>query len=174
MTIEHRPREIQLTSKQLVFVFMSTVLAAVVVFLLGVWVGRGIGVDSLAAAGGTDVPVSPRAGSATASGTGGSQPASGDSAASPLTYPHVLQGTGNPSNAQPGVQSPPPPPAPLASPPPATITPAPASQLEKASAAPPPEKPQEKAQSPPSKPTPPSETESWVIQGHRRFSTPAR
>ena len=39
---EHRPREIQLTSKQLVFVFMSTVLVAVVVFLLGVWVGRGI------------------------------------------------------------------------------------------------------------------------------------
>ena len=45
---EQHPREIQLTSKQLVFVFMSTVLVAVVVFLLGVWVGRGIDTGSRA------------------------------------------------------------------------------------------------------------------------------
>ena len=34
-------REIQLSGKQLVFLFMATVVVAVTVFLLGVSVGRG-------------------------------------------------------------------------------------------------------------------------------------
>ena len=35
-------REIQLSGKQLVFLFMASVVLAVVVFLLGVSVGRGV------------------------------------------------------------------------------------------------------------------------------------
>ena len=38
-------REIQLSTKQLVFLFMSAVVVLVVVFLLGVSVGRGVGAD---------------------------------------------------------------------------------------------------------------------------------
>ncbi len=39
---EQRPTEIQLTGKQLIFLFMSAVVLLVVVFLLGVSVGRGV------------------------------------------------------------------------------------------------------------------------------------
>jgi hypothetical protein len=35
-------REIQLSGKQIVFLFMSLVVVAVVIFLLGVSVGRGV------------------------------------------------------------------------------------------------------------------------------------
>ena len=40
---EQQFREIQLSGKQLVFLFMTTVVVAVAVFLLGVSVGRGVG-----------------------------------------------------------------------------------------------------------------------------------
>jgi cell division protein FtsN len=39
-------REIQLSGKQLVFLFMTSVVVAVAVFLLGVSVGRGVGPDT--------------------------------------------------------------------------------------------------------------------------------
>jgi cell division septation protein DedD len=156
---EHRPREIQLTSKQLVFVFMSTVLVAVVVFLLGVWVGRGIDVGSMAATGEvTDVLTqkSPQADPAAgrASSKGG------------YDYPKMLQdqggGTGAPASGsapagppaeeQPPAPTPAPPPLPALAPPTAT---------------------QDRTQSPPPKPAPPpdppakalpADGDTWVIQ----------
>lgn len=59
--------EIQLSGKQLVFLFMSGVALLVVVFLLGVSVGRGVATETLAGepmpgepiAGGTDVSIAP-------------------------------------------------------------------------------------------------------------------
>lgn len=60
-------REIQLNRKQLVFLFISAVVVAVVIFLLGVAVGRdvrGTAMDGMAAsAGSTDmvVPIDPQA-----------------------------------------------------------------------------------------------------------------
>jgi cell division protein FtsN len=83
---DHHPREIQLTSKQLVFVFMSTVLVAVVVFLLGVWVGRGIDAGSMAAT--EDVMGGGLPKSANPSSPGGGPPASGDQ--KPYVYPEAL------------------------------------------------------------------------------------
>ncbi len=117
---EHRPREIQLTSKQLVFVFMSTILVAVVVFLLGVWVGRGIDTGSMAA---TDDVVSGGAKSSSPSSTSSVPPATIEP--KPLTYPGALAGSGG--YAPPTGGQPPATPAP-----PADATPAPP--------APPPEK----------------------------------
>jgi cell division septation protein DedD len=156
MTIEHRPREIQLTSKQLVFVFMSTVLVAVVVFLLGVWVGRGIGVDSLVASEVTEATVSSPTTKAVPSGTDGAPKSSDSASQPPLDYPKTLQGSGGSPNAAGGNQAQPP--APVPSPPPATITPAPPAAAQAPPPAPPPERPQPQAK--PSTDT----AESWVVQ----------
>ena len=43
-------REIQLNGKQLVFMFMTATVAAVVIFLCGVMVGRGVGTTRASAA----------------------------------------------------------------------------------------------------------------------------
>ena len=159
---ENRPREIQLTSKQLVFVFMSTMLVAVVVFLLGVWVGRGIGVDSLAAS--AEV-VDQSTEKAKAPGATGTNPTpSRDS----LTYPGVLQGSG----AQPGAAA-----ASQAPPPAAVIDPGPVSSAPSPAPAPPQNPPPPPASTVPpqataAKPPPDKEKdkekdkdrESWVIQ----------
>ncbi len=130
---EPRTREIQLTGKQLVFVFMSTLVVAVVVFLLGVWVGRGIATSpadrtELAAAG--------------ASEAAGPKSTPVDSAK--LSYPDVLQGSGSGAEKSSPPASPPvgakatdaarapapvpAPPAATAAPPPPTTTPAPADE----------------------------------------------
>lgn len=157
---DHRPREIQLTSKQLVFVFMSTVLVAVVVFLLGVWVGRGIDTGSMAA---TEDVVS--------GGLPKAEPPTPPSASPPLTYPGALAGADKGAAAS-SLQ----PPAPPAADPPASSTPGPspappASSLPAAS--PPREKPQpqaekpqpaaEKPQAAAAKP-PALDADSWVVQ----------
>jgi cell division septation protein DedD len=92
-------REIQLTGKKLVFVFMSALLVAVVVFLLGVWVGRGIGDP---AASGVAAAGSSAAGDTQVAANAGAEPGK-------LNYPNVLQG--NPPAAPP-VQAPPPNPKP--------------------------------------------------------------
>jgi DedD protein len=99
MTESHL-REIQLTGKKLVFVFMSTLLVAVVVFLLGVWVGRGIADPASAGA------------AADAAGVAGDTQAAVNAGTEPgkLNYPNVLQG--NPPAAPPPVQAPPPDPKP--------------------------------------------------------------
>ena len=149
---EYRPREIQLTSKQLVFVFMSTMLVAVVVFLLGVWVGRGIGVDSLAAS--AEVVDQPTE-KAKAPGAAGTNPAPATSRDT-LTYPGVLQGSGPPPGAASANQTPPP--APVADSGPATGAPPPAPPSPNPTPPPPTtSQPTSAAKSPPDK-------DSWLIQ----------
>jgi rare lipoprotein A len=156
---EHRPREIQLTSKQLVFVFMSTVLVAVIVFLLGVWVGRGIDTGSMAA---TDAAVggsASRPGPATPPASGGA--ATGTTEPKPLTYPESL--TGGASGSAPAGSQPAAPASP--SDPPSTP---PQTQTEKAAPTgektpPAAEKAEGKAAPPAPKP-PTSDGNEWGIQ----------
>ena len=145
---DHRPREIQLTSKQLVFVFMSTVLVAVVVFLLGVWVGRGIDTGSMAAT--EDV---------VGGGRLKPEPPTPPAASAPLTYPGTL------ANSDKGAAAadPPPPVSPPADPPPSP-PPAASPQPEKPQSGP--EKPQSAAEKPqPAAPKPSApDAESWGVQ----------
>jgi len=54
---EETSREIQLTGKQLIFLFMSAIVLLVVVFLLGVSVGRGVRSGSFAGGGSSGEPV---------------------------------------------------------------------------------------------------------------------
>jgi cell division septation protein DedD len=155
---DHHPREIQLTSKQLVFVFMSTVLVAVVVFLLGVWVGRGIDTGSMAATEDVMGGGLPKSGPANPSSPGGGPPAAGDQ--KPYSYPGALTG-GSGSGAATAGASPAATPPPPADPP--ASDPAPASPPTQPPSPPPappsePEKAQEKAKAQA------SDTESWVIQ----------
>jgi cell division septation protein DedD len=80
--------EIQLNGKQLVFLFMAGTVVAVVIFLLGVFVGRGVGaetgnLDPLLAQESTAVPDIP----AVASSSGADAPAS---ASEDLSYPTRL------------------------------------------------------------------------------------
>jgi cell division septation protein DedD len=80
-------REIQLSGKQLVFLFMASVVLVVVVFLLGVSVGRGARVTGAAVA--ADVTATPEAPIAAPPGT----PAS----ANDLTYKDRLTGAAGPA-----------------------------------------------------------------------------
>ncbi len=141
--------EIQLSGKQLVFLFISAVGLAVVIFLLGVSVGRGVrgvalaggGVDT-GAPGDTVVATSPPP---------ATQPPSD------LSYHDALQGQGRAAR---GAQPPTPPAEPQpqpAAPPPATSTPAvppPQPPATNPAAAPQPQNPA--AQKPPSS-TPPAQ-----------------
>jgi DedD protein len=115
--------EIQLSGKQLVFVFMSAVVVAVVIFLLGVSVGRGVrglqqagAVADAGATSDTVVPAAPPAAS----------PKPGD-----LSYHDVLTGKDKSGPAPAGSSAPPssaaaaPATTPPAAAPPATTTPAP-------------------------------------------------
>jgi len=88
-------RGVHLSDKQLVFVFMAATVAAVVVFLFGVLVGRGvqgaggpIGAAEMAAAAGEVVPDG-AAGEATA-GDAASRPGVGVSGPDDLSYPARL------------------------------------------------------------------------------------
>jgi cell division septation protein DedD len=87
--------EIQLNGKQLVFLFMAGTVVAVVIFLLGVFVGRGVQVQAsnaqpVEAEAGPSVATAPPDFPSMASGTGGKAPAS---ASEDLSYPNRL---GNP------------------------------------------------------------------------------
>ena len=73
--------EIQLSGKQLVFLFMATTVVSVVIFLCGVLVGRGVRGEPLSADGAAP-PISTGGPSASASPTvapAGSSPSSGTS-----------------------------------------------------------------------------------------------
>ena len=100
-------REIQLGGKQLVFLFMCAVVLTVVVFLLGVSVGRDMRAVSAP-------PASQAAASTTTAGLPAAAveppPAASTSAATELNYPQVLKGQ-DPSKA--------PPPSPISEQPPA-------------------------------------------------------
>jgi cell division septation protein DedD len=120
--------EFQLDGKQLVFLFMAGTVVAVVIFLCGVMVGRGVGTPGLGApefaAAAVADPTEVQEGDPLA-------PAVEDSAPSPtpeeLTYTHRLQSASPPPDtlrepvsppAEPLAAAPPPPPPP---PPPARV-----------------------------------------------------
>lgn len=114
MTDQHF-HEIQLSGKQLVFVFMSAVVVAVVIFLLGVSVGRGV-------RGSLQTTVSADAGATgdtavTTAPPPAAQPKPGD-----LTYHDVLTAkdaskAGSPPAGSPATPPPSAPPAPATAPP---------------------------------------------------------
>ena len=80
--------EIQLSGKQLVFLFMATTVVSVVIFLCGVLVGRGVRSETLSAAASTSPP-------AAASGATASTPEPAPSDAPPadnaLSYKQRLE-----------------------------------------------------------------------------------
>jgi len=88
--------EIQLSGKQLVFLFMSAVVLAVVIFLLGVDVGRGVpGAAGDTAVAVNGAPAEPSAGDAAAGGT--------TAVAEPeLSYHELLLGETAPAGAPAG------------------------------------------------------------------------
>ena len=124
--------EIQLSGKQLVFLFISAVGVAVVIFLLGVSVGRGV--RGVALAGGVDT-AAPSDTVVSTNPPPATQPAPGE-----LSYHNTLQGGGRA-----GAPNTPPP-----SPPSEPVTPPPQST------APPATPPQTSAQQPPPQPLPAS------------------
>jgi cell division septation protein DedD len=91
--------EIQLNGKQLVFLFMASTVVAVVIFLCGVMVGRGVRVQQAtelteaAAETGTDPTVitqtAPRATATTATASSSNTPVASQET---LTYPNRLEG----------------------------------------------------------------------------------
>ena len=105
--------EIQLNGKQLVFLFMAATVAAVVIFLCGVMVGRGVVPER--AASDTDLPDQ-----AFVDPTAGAQPSStpaGVSDSGPLTekvlYPQLLEDPNPPAETlKPAVEAAPPAPSP--------------------------------------------------------------
>lgn len=99
-------REIQLSTKQVVFLFMACVLAAVVIFLLGVAVGDGVNSDSAV----TEAVASP-APSAEASSTGTVPPPTTPKPGE-LQYHDALQGKTDSKAARPAMPPSPPPESP--------------------------------------------------------------
>jgi cell division septation protein DedD len=79
--------EIQLNGKQLVFLFMAGTVVAVVIFLLGVFVGRGVRAEVGGALTAQDLPAPAPDIPPAPAGSGGGAPAS---AAENLTYPNRL------------------------------------------------------------------------------------
>ncbi len=89
---EQNSREIQLTGKQLIFLFMSAIVLLVVVFLLGVSLGRGVGSERLAGPAGGD--------SQPGDTTVPAAPAAADDPVA-LSYPNQLTGRGESTPAVP-------------------------------------------------------------------------
>jgi cell division septation protein DedD len=99
--------EIQLSGKQLVFLFMATTIVAVVIFLCGVQVGRGVRSDRAAEGGDTSASATPPAAAATPSQpvAAGGPPAAEPPAPAPepddeLSYAKRLQGDQSASPAE--------------------------------------------------------------------------
>jgi cell division septation protein DedD len=152
-------REIQLGVKQLFFLFMTAVVLAVVVFLLGVSVGRGVRPTgpadaTTASAEAATEPVRP-----------GTMPPATQTSPKDQAYTDRLQGT-TPAQAKPADPLPAPPqtPKPAAAPPvqpPATGAAKPAvPQTETQKPAPPPAKPAP----PTAAPAQPPAGEGWILQ----------
>jgi DedD protein len=84
--------EIQLNGKQLVFLFMAGTVVAVVIFLCGVMVGRGVPERTLVAGAATAAPLDPTAAlpppSSSTASTDDNQPLT---AGETLTYPSLLE-----------------------------------------------------------------------------------
>jgi len=104
--------EIQLSGKQIVFLFMATTVVSVVIFLCGVLVGRGVQIQRAAEA--EHVASDP-----TAAAPAGAPATAAEPGAETLTYPQRLEGD------QPVAEQLAPPPAPRPAPPePAAAAPA--------------------------------------------------
>jgi DedD protein len=94
--------EIQLSGKQLVFLFMATTVVSVVIFLCGVLVGRGVKGDTVNAAestsSATSTPPPAAAPETTDARTATSEPPTPVADATPpLSYPKALEGDKPPS-----------------------------------------------------------------------------
>lgn len=133
LAIDDGFHEIQLSGKQLVFLFMATTLVSVVIFLFGVLVGRGVRGDTIAAS--VDAPITSEAAPASETAAAGGTPAAAP-VASELSYYDRLGGN-TPAGSETAKAAPPtpvteqvaaePPKAPAPVPaPPATTKPAPA------------------------------------------------
>jgi cell division septation protein DedD len=85
-------REFQLQGKELVFLFMAATVVAVVIFLSGVMVGRGVRVRSTAAS--ADAAIDPTAAPGQGEIAAADRPAVG--AKEELTYPKYLEGQAPP------------------------------------------------------------------------------
>ena len=139
--------EIQLSGKQLVFLFMATVVLAVIVFLLGVSVGRGVRA--------TAPQTADAGGAANSAGAAPppTQPAPGD-----LTYPEKLVGRGQdaakPATAPPA-SNPPATNPPAANPPPPSSPPSTTGTAKPAPA---------QSSAPPPAATPPTANDGWKVQ----------
>jgi len=103
-TADEAFHEIQLSGKQLVFLFMATTIVAVVIFLCGVQVGRGVKaapVDSNDAIGSASVPSvarsTPPATTATEPPPAAEPPSPATDGDEALSYPQRLQAEGSPS-----------------------------------------------------------------------------
>lgn len=147
-------REIQLTGKQLVFLFMASLVLAVAIFLLGVSVGRGVGGGALAIA-----PAEGASASATDRTVPAEMPPATVTSPADLSYHSQLQGQSALAAQTPGnlTESPSPtaetPPSPSASVSPASQARGTAPALAPLSAASPPR----------SVPTPPANP-GWFVQ----------
>ena len=143
--------EIQLSGKQLVFLFMATTVVSVVIFLCGVLVGRSVRVDRPAE--GTD-PVSAAAPASTdtvadAAVPPAEPPVPADEGETPLSYKRRLEGDKSPAETlKPVDSSKAPAPAPAATSDPEPPRPAPSAAREKPERA----------------PTPTTGRDGWVVQ----------
>lgn len=159
-------REIQFSAKQLVFLFMSAVVVAVVIFMLGVSVGRGVGVvpgelvdagtpgDTLVAT--EPPPTEVKPGDLSYHGDLQGQPAASGRSAAPPEPPPAGAATPAPlPAAPPPVEPDPPAPTRSQTPPPSSMTPPPPANT------PPPQPP---PQSPPPAATAPPATSGWMVQ----------
>ncbi|HSL20949.1 MAG TPA: SPOR domain-containing protein [Vicinamibacterales bacterium] len=139
--------EIQLTGKQLVFLFMATTVVAVVIFLCGVLVGRGVRTDRVAGDPASARPETQATAPPPASATQSGEPsvASGED----LSYAERLQGEEPKEQLKPGAASG------------AASTAEPPTPDESA-----PERPAatEPAAAAPAGATPPSGAQGWVVQ----------
>ena len=146
---DDEPRGVHLSDKQLVFVFMSATVAAVVVFLLGVFVGRGVQqargpvADGGMTAAAEVVPDGPPAEAPVADGA--PRPASGGTGGDDLSYPErlgktppaeALKPAPSPVGGSSGGTAPPEVPAEPLAPSPAAAKPAPAVAATPSTAAP--------------------------------------
>ena len=128
--------EIQLSGKQLVFLFMATTVVSIVIFLCGVLVGRGVRGDTLTAAEATTASAQPSPSGPPAAATPDAPPVDPPAATSErLTYPNRLENakpvaedlktTPERRSEAPKSDPPPPPPAERPQPKPAETAPAP-------------------------------------------------
>jgi len=126
-TVDDAFHEIQLSGKQLVFLFMATTVISIVIFLCGVLVGRGVRAEGIGAASGLTASVDP----APIPETFAPEPVVSDPPTPPaegqLSYPGLLEGKKTLEKLKPRGDDPAPP-RPADEPAPRSETPAPVAE----------------------------------------------